>query len=187
MRAASINEVLKRQWLSHKHQLTAHLPSSIEAFIESVKFPASLCALDLGSMKTGIAVSIGDQLTAVPVGTFPTSSLQSELFQLKRRIRSIKGLVIGFPLALNGRIEGSAVKRTVEVIDVFKKFIDENQTPIWFHDERYTTVQSKMQLSKRSAFNRNVDDLSAMCILQEFLEIAAAHLNRGPANDYEQL
>lgn len=172
MRLSSLNELLKRHWLVHTNLKTEpHLPSSIGEFIKASKYPSSLCGLDLGKEKTGIAVSIGDQPTAIPFGTVATVNLQHELSTLKQqRIPSISGLVIGFPVALNGRIEVSAVKRSFDAIRVFAQFLSEYQIPVWFHDERYTTIQSHTQIHKKHK-KRSIDDLSAMIILQEVLDV----------------
>ncbi len=183
MKLVSINEAVKRRWLAKDHYLLGYLPSTIQSFIEKTRLPATLCALDLGKMKTGIAVSLAIHSTAIPIGTFPTIQLQTQLCQLNQRIGPIKGLVIGFPLALNGAVEANAMKRTLDAISTFTNFITENQTPIWFHDERYTSIHSKMQIKKQFNTKRTVDDFSATCILQEFLEIAQSHLSQGSADD----
>ncbi|GAB4408714.1 MAG: Holliday junction resolvase RuvX [Microscillaceae bacterium] len=133
---------------------------------------ARILAIDYGRKRTGLAVTDPLQIIATALDTVSTSELITFLQQYLRQ-ETVEALVLGWPT----KLDGQDTDTTSEVESLFhslqKLFPD---VPVHKHDERFT---SKMALNalieggtskKYRRQKANIDKVSAVIILQSFLE-----------------
>ncbi len=133
---------------------------------------ARILAIDYGTKRTGIAVTDPLQIIAGPLGTFPTEDLIPILHKYLGE-EQVETIVLGDPkypdgnpAQLAGTIAGLARKLASAFPDV----------AIVLHDERYTSVEAQNIIrqvvpSKKKRRDKGlVDKISAMLILQDFME-----------------
>lgn len=131
-----------------------------------------ILAIDLGSKRTGLAVTDPLQIVANPLETIPTQDL---LPFLKNYTSSeeVEAVVLGLPRNL----QGEATQMTKPVYDLKAKL--ESEFPaisIHLMDERFTSkmaMQSMISMGSKKKDRReksgNLDKISATIILQSFL------------------
>ena len=132
--------------------------------------PRRVAALDLGEVRTGVAVSDAGRVLASPLAVVPTT----ELFDHVRRLVGEEGVsevVVGVPRTLGGKVGFQARK----VLDTLGALRDEFPGVTFVEwDERFTTriavagSRGRRAGKKRGAVR--VDDLAAAGLLQEYLE-----------------
>ncbi|NJL11797.1 MAG: Holliday junction resolvase RuvX [Microscillaceae bacterium] len=133
---------------------------------------ARILAIDYGRKRTGLAVTDPLQIIATALDTVSTPELMAFLQQYLRQ-ETVETLVLGWPT----KLDGQDTDITAEVENLFhslqKHFPD---VPVHKHDERFT---SKMALNalieggtskKYRRQKANIDKVSAVIILQSFLE-----------------
>jgi len=119
-----------------------------------------LMALDLGTARVGVAACDSGRVLAYPVEVIASPA------QVSGRVKTLidqmdaVGLVIGYPLALDGtegiaakKIKGQALELAAQV-----------NVPVWLVDERMTTAQAHKRLretGKNSRTARGVVDAQA--------------------------
>ena len=141
---------------------------TLEEFKKKYSDKCRLIGLDLGSKRIGVSICDEKQLIATPLKTINRSSLDKLLDELKLIINenSIKGIIIGNPINMDGSLGRSAqsVKDTSQNIE---KNIN---IPICLWDERLSTVgafnlssQLNINISKRE---KKIDENAAAFILQ---------------------
>ena len=141
---------------------------TLEEFKKKYSDKCRLIGLDLGSKRIGVSICDEKQLIATPLKTINRSSLDKLLNELKLIINenSIKGIIIGYPINMDGSLGRSAqsVKDTSQNIE---KNIN---IPVCLWDERLSTVgaftlssQLDINLSKRQ---KKIDENAATFILQ---------------------
>ncbi|SEJ20970.1 putative holliday junction resolvase [Cyclobacterium xiamenense] len=132
-----------------------------------------ILAIDLGSKRTGLAVTDPLAMLANPLETIPTHNLLDYL-KLYFEKEEVSAIVIGFPKSLNG----SATQMTQPVLALEKKLkrLYPNQT-IVLVDERFTSkmaMQTMIEMGSSKKDRRekagNLDKISAAIILQTYLE-----------------
>ncbi len=154
------------------------LPDKFEEFLiltSNSKDKCHLLGLDIGKIKCGVAISDELQNTALPLEIVASKVLAPYLDTVRKNI-SISGFVIGLPLTLQGNL-GSSSLNILKVVNELADFINIMNSPIWLHDERYTTISSYSSIKSKKNSLRLVDDLCAMKILQEHLDLRKI---RGP-------
>jgi len=132
-----------------------------------------ILAIDLGTKRTGIAVTDMLQIVANPLETIETSKLIDYLksYFLKEEVDTI---VLGYPKKLDGK----ANEMTPKVISLkdrlSKLFPDKKMVLI---DERFTSkmaMQSMIAMGSKKKDRKekagNLDKVSAAIILQSYLE-----------------
>ena len=125
--------------------------------------------LDIGEVRTGIALCEGEPFIALPLITTSTQSLIDNLARLIDQHRT-KVIVIGLPLNMNGQEGKQAqyVRKIAEQIEV------NFPIKVEFFDERLTTQESLKALRvagiKASKGKKHVDEMSAQIILQTYLD-----------------
>jgi putative Holliday junction resolvase len=96
-----------------------------------------ILGLDIGAVKTGIAISDELQLTARPLMVVPTKQLRGEIVQLMESY-DIGRIVVGRPRSLDGSL-GQQVAET-------KRIVEALQLPatleLTYEDETATTVEN---------------------------------------------
>lgn len=125
-----------------------------------------ILGLDVGTVRTGVALSDEEERVAVGAGTL-TGDHDEVIAAIAALVhqRSIAKVVVGLPLAMSG-------KETVQT-GLTRKFVQQLQehivVPIILQDERLTSVQAE-----RSG-KGTVDERAAILILQAFLDRQNIH------------
>ena len=141
---------------------------TIEEFKKKQSEKCRLIGLDLGSKRIGVSICDEKQLIATPYKTIHKSKNNELIEQLKNIIQEndIKGIIIGYPLNMDGSLGSSAQS----VNDVSKNIDKEINVDVCLWDERLSTVgafnlssQLDVNVSKRE---KNIDQNAAAFILQ---------------------
>ena len=130
-----------------------------------------IMAIDLGHVRTGVAVCDKTELIASPVGTI--TERKDEVLLEKLRVLAIEKnaemLVVGLPRNMDGSC-GESAQRCQRLGE---QLGDMTGLPVTFWDERLTTVsaigflnQTDTRGKKRKAV---IDTVSAVIILEDFL------------------
>lgn len=129
-----------------------------------------LIALDFGLKRTGIAITDSEQRIASPLCTVPSKGLMKWLIDF-RNSNEISGIVLGFPVALNG-----APTHVTENVCLLKEAIEKELkgVSVEFQDERFSSKRASNAIHQMGKRKLNmdkslVDKVSAAIILQDFL------------------
>src|SRR3984893_12582149 len=145
-----------------------------------------LMALDVGSVRIGVALSDASGFLATPYATLRVSRDETQIWEaIQRLIRETEadGLVVGLPISLDGEIHAQGA-RVEAFVERMKQHID---IPVTFWDERLSTVEASRLRAEyeqetrggrsrsdgpgRRTRNRpSIDALAAAVILQEYLD-----------------
>lgn len=130
-------------------------------------------AIDLGTKRTGLAVTDPLQMLANPLETIETSTLMN---YLKKYIEQeeVEALVLGYPRKLNGE----ETEMTPKVLAMKEKLQKAFPTlKIELVDERFTSkmaMQSMIAMGSKKKDRKekagNLDKVSAAIILQSYLD-----------------
>lgn len=130
-------------------------------------------AIDLGTKRTGLAVTDPLKITANPLETIDTTQLMNYL-QTYFAKEEVDVLVVGHPIRLNGQDN----EMTPKVIKL-KQDLERNfpQKKVVLIDERFTSkiaMQSMIAMGSKKKDRKekagNLDKVSAAIILQSYLE-----------------
>lgn len=127
-------------------------------------------AIDYGRKRIGLAVSDSKKTVALPLKTIDTDKSDPirEISNVVREYK-IEEVVIGLPLLPNGR-EGRRAKE----VKSFKDRLSESiSLPIFFFDERLTTMEATGLLRQYKEPRKNkekIDAIAAQLILESYLE-----------------
>jgi putative Holliday junction resolvase len=130
------------------------------------------CALDLGSVRVGVAIDDELGLLAHPRGTLNVRDTGALLGALKGFAdeHAIARFVVGLPLDMGGG-EGMAARRARAMA---QRIADATGRPVELWDERLTTVQAKRSLAASEVRGKKararVDEAAACAILQSWLD-----------------
>lgn len=132
-----------------------------------------ILAIDLGTKRTGLAVTDPLKILANPLETIPTESLVTYLKKYIQK-EAVETIVLGYPI----RLDGSPNEMTPKVIslkDRLSKLFP--QLTIALEDERFTSrmaMQSMISMGSKKKDRKektgNLDKVSAAIILQSYLE-----------------
>ena len=129
----------------------------------------AILAIDLGSVRVGVAACDPSRILAYPVATLPMSEdLPQRVAALMEEHRAV-ALVVGYPLALDGRagIAAGNVERQARLLAAGI------EQPVWLVDERLTTAEAgrRLRASGRSAKAARgvIDAQAAVGILESVL------------------
>ena len=148
-----------------------------------------LMALDVGSVRIGVALSDASGFLASPYTTLRVSRDETQTWEALRRLideTEAEGLVVGLPISLDGEIHAQGA-RIQAFVARLKQHID---IPITFWDERLSTVEaSRLRAeyqqearggrsraggsARRKRKQHEIDALAAAVILQEYLDAAS--------------
>jgi putative Holliday junction resolvase len=147
---------------------------------QSLTAPGRLIALDLGSKRSGVAISDELRLTVQPLDFIERRSWK----ELLRRVAAIieaydaRGLVIGLPLNMDGS-EGAAAAEARRLAENFRRSLN---VPVFLQDERLTTAAAREAMLstgiKETEIENRIDSESAALILRDFI---ATRAEGGPA------
>ncbi|MGH2481032.1 MAG: Holliday junction resolvase RuvX [Ktedonobacteraceae bacterium] len=145
-----------------------------------------LMALDVGSVRIGVALSDASGFLASPYTTLRVSRDETQTWEALRRLISeteADGLVVGLPISLDGEIHAQGA-RIQAFIERLKQHID---IPVTLWDERLSTVEAHRlrteyeqearggrsragKSARRKRKQQEIDALAAAVILQEYLD-----------------
>lgn len=129
--------------------------------------------IDFGTSRIGIAVTDPNQSIASPLETYQVRNpkLDAAWFQELVRIERPVGFVVGLPLHMSG----DASKKSEEAVTFGNWLREITQTPVAWHDERYSTAMAKdvcRQLGLSGAKRKShLDRIAAQVILASWLEL----------------
>jgi len=135
-----------------------------------------ILGIDLGDVRTGLALSDPTEFLASTAGTIKESDLTVLAKKGAEFIkeREVGKVVIGLPLNMNGT-KGPRAEKTEDFASRLKRYTD---VPVDFMDERLTTAAAYTfmnQGEKRGKKRREtVDTDSAAIILQNYLDKSRA-------------
>lgn len=142
----------------------------------SVPADATICALDVGDKRIGVAQANRISLLPQPCAVIANDdSVASNLNALLTKHKA-QGLVIGLPRSLAGEDT-----QQTRVVRSFVKAIQPSlSVPVFYQDEAGTTEKAKQELRQRprktgSAPRYSVDSLAATYILEDFIQEGKHH------------
>ncbi|MGH7142307.1 MAG: Holliday junction resolvase RuvX [Candidatus Saccharimonadales bacterium] len=127
----------------------------------------SILALDIGSIRIGIALANKKARVAHPLGALPNDdSLTEQLRKLCDR-ELVTGIVVGLPRGLEGQVTSQTSKIHTYGLELAKQL----NVPIFWQDEALTSVKAKEELeaSGKPYTKENIDALAATYILEDYL------------------
>ena len=128
-----------------------------------------MAALDLGEVRTGVALSDEGGVIASPLDVVPTPELNAYLGRLFAR-HAVREVVVGVPRTLAGEV-GFQARRVLDRLDALKVAFPGVRFVEW--DERMTTrvaaAGAKNKGGGRKKRRTPVDHLAAAGMLQEYL------------------
>ena len=141
---------------------------TIEEFKKKQSETCRLIGLDLGSKRIGVSICDEKQSIATPLKTLNKTSADNLISELKMIIEenSIKGIIIGYPINMDGTL-GRSAQSVHDVSNNLEKKLD---IDVCLWDERLSTVgafnlssQLDINVTKRE---KNIDQNAAAFILQ---------------------
>ena len=128
-------------------------------------------SIDLGKVRTGIAVCDKNEILAFPLCIITEKDeniLLEKIFQKALEVKAEK-IIIGLPKNMDGTL-GESAKRALKFGESLKSKIN---IPIDFWDERQTTMIANNYLNETNTRGKNrksiIDSLSASIILENYL------------------
>ena len=146
---------------------------TIEEFKKKQSKTCRLIGLDLGSKRIGVSICDEKQSIATPLKTLNKTSADNLVNELKMIIEenSIKGIIIGYPINMDGTLGRSAQS----VHDVSNNLDKKLDIDVCLWDERLSTVgafnlssQLDINVTKRE---KNIDQNAAAFILQGAIDL----------------
>ena len=128
--------------------------------------------VDYGDVRTGIASSDLLGLMASAVGAIKPGGMKNTAVEVAgiARAQNAVGIVVGLPKNMDGS-EGPRAEIVRAFVDLLRL---ETELPIYFEDERMTTMEASRFLTATETFGKKrkekVDALSAELILQSWLD-----------------
>jgi len=134
--------------------------------------PGRVLAIDLGTVRVGLALSDPLRITGQPMGRIARRALRSDLDALTSIIRDndVALVVLGHPLLMSG----IAGEKAQEAEAFAERLRAELPCPVVLWDERLTTVQAQRALIEGNVSRKNrrevVDAAAAALLLQSWLD-----------------
>ena len=125
-------------------------------------------AIDFGRKRTGLAVTDMLRITANPLITIPTHTLEDWLKEYFSK-EQVDEVVIGHPRQMNGE-DSESMQYIQPFINRFKKVFPD--MPLKEYDERFTSVMAHQAMiaggmKKKQRQDKTVVDKLAACIILE--------------------
>ena len=133
-------------------------------------------ALDVGDVRTGVAVSDPMRIFASPHGTIAMGAPAANVAAIVKLARELEAvvLVVGVPLDREGKY-GAQARKVLELVELLRAALD---IEVELVDERFTTASAQRSLIaadvKRKKRKQVVDKVAASQILQLYLDRDAA-------------
>lgn len=145
---------------------------NIEDFISSVPPGKRLLALDLGEKRIGLALSDTRWKVATPLSVINRTRFTRDMEMIEASLREheVGGLVVGYPLTM----DGSAGRRCQSVRQFVTNLLKVRDMPVFLRDERLSTAAAARPLedagASRGKRTRAIDKIAACYILQGMLD-----------------
>jgi putative Holliday junction resolvase len=131
--------------------------------------PGVVLAVDVGTVRVGVAASDPHRILASPVETVPAPG-HARVAELARQREAVL-IVVGLPTSLSGRSASASADMARDWVAAFAPLVD---VPVELVDERLTTVTATAALraSGRSAKKSRsvIDQAAAVALLQGVLD-----------------
>ena len=130
-----------------------------------------ILGIDYGDVRVGLALSDTTKLIASPFKTIKNINLKLLISELSQIIieKNVDSIVLGLPIGMKGQ----DTHQTVKVKD-FANSLSIFTIPIFFEDERLSSVEAEKSLALQKVKIRNnkemIDQRAAAIILQKFLD-----------------
>ncbi|MFM8269916.1 MAG: Holliday junction resolvase RuvX [Pseudomonadota bacterium] len=134
--------------------------------------PSRIMALDIGSKRTGVALSDETRLFASPHVTIEETQIKPWLKKVQELVEKnqVAEVLVGLPLNQYGE-EGKDALNIRRYIAALQEGL---QIPVIEWDERFTTVQAERTLIDADLSRKNrkkvIDQIAACIILQGYLD-----------------
>ena len=131
-----------------------------------------ILGVDYGDSRIGLALSDNTKSIAFPLKTIRNKNIDFVLDFLRKlnKEKNIDSIVIGLPLGMHGKETSQTVK-----VRIFSDSISILGIPIFFQDERLTSISAKKILIKqniKTGHNKEkIDAIAASILLQQFLDV----------------
>ncbi|GAA4472674.1 Holliday junction resolvase RuvX [Rhodococcus olei] len=153
-------------------------------------------AVDVGSVRIGVAASDPDGILATPVETVPRAKSRADTSDLARLAAIVAEyeaveVIVGLPQTLKGE-RGSAAGLASRFADQLRERIA--PVPVRMTDERFTTVTASRALRESGVKAKGqrsvIDQAAAVAILQGWLDqraevLRSAHAPESSTEDHE--
>ncbi|MCL2632509.1 MAG: Holliday junction resolvase RuvX, partial [Coriobacteriia bacterium] len=134
--------------------------------------PMTILALDIGKVRTGIAVSDSSETVASPLRVIPTAQLLGGSAEFRRLVSDYHNirLLVGLPISLDGEEHAQASW----VRDVAATIAQTYNLELFFYDERRSTSQAT-EMMREMGYNARtmrdkIDMVAAGVFLQSYLD-----------------
>lgn len=137
-------------------------------------------ALDVGDVRTGVAVTDPLQMIASPHAVIQEKSLAATLDKLEALVTELEPIVVvaGVPLNQHGE-RGPQAEKVLRFLEQLRKRV---QVEIVTQDERFSTAEANRTLlaanMRRDKRKQVVDKVAATHILQSYLQRRDARASR---------
>jgi putative holliday junction resolvase len=137
--------------------------------------------IDLGTVRTGLAIAESEMLVATPLCTVQHASLPEAVERVRELAarERIQQAIVGLPLRLDGT-EGDAARRVRHFAQALSRSA---RISVRLWDERLSTVAAQESLRaqgvKQQKQRRMVDQVAATLLLQGFLDHLARRSTAG--------
>lgn len=135
----------------------------------------ALLAVDVGTVRVGVAASDPQGRLAVPVATLGRGRGDMDALVDMARERGVAGVIVGLPRSLSGGEGPAAQASRAYAADLARRLAP---TPVRLVDERFTTTSASQGLRDAGVASRRarhvVDQVAATAILQVALDTARA-------------
>lgn len=131
-----------------------------------------ILAIDLGKVRTGLAVCDKNEILASPIGTLTEKTREILIDKIIDKINKYKVelVVIGLPKNMDGSIGESALQAQ----DFSKSLEKKINIPVNMWDERKTTVTAHEYLNQTNTRGKKrkniIDTVSASIILENYMQ-----------------
>lgn len=130
-------------------------------------------ALDIGDVRTGVAISDETRTIARPLDILGRENLLQNLQKIFRD-EGVSKVIVGVPKTLSGEV-GHQARRVLDTLTKMRSMMPDVEFIEW--DERFTTRMSREVVRGRGGKKRRserLDHLAAARMLQEYLESGGA-------------
>ena len=140
-----------------------------------IEGPGRVLAVDLGTVRVGLALSDPLRITGQPLGRLARRALRDDLDALVDVVRAndVSVVVVGYPLLMSGMVG----ERALDAEAFAERLRAEIACAVVLWDERLTTVQAERALLEGNVSRKNrrkvVDSAAAALLLQSWLDAQA--------------
>lgn len=161
--------------------MTVAATTDIDVFLNALPPTGALIGLDHGTKTIGVAISDSSRSVATPLTSLRKAKFARNAEELGRLARdnAVCGLVVGYPLNMDGSIGPSAQSARAFATNLARSL----SLPVLLWDERLSTAAVERMLIEGDASRRRraeiVDETAAAYILQGALDRLKAPAREG--------